>query len=148
MTTSIYLSNLTYLLMKAGIEPLKYMDEIPKDYLAHNSDLISIDIPSNIKSIGKYAFRNCKNLETVAISNGVTTIGYEAFKNCSSLTSVTIPNSLTSIGDEVLYGCSSLKFINYLDTKKQWHDLSKNDSLEGVPRSCIIHCADGDINVK
>lgn len=62
MNTSMYISNLTYLLMVAGIDPLKYMDEIPRDYLAHNSDLISIDIPSNIKSIGKYAFQNCKNL--------------------------------------------------------------------------------------
>ena len=99
MSASIPISNLTYLLMTAGIDPLKYMDEIPDDYLTHISDLISIDIPGNIKSIGKYAFRNCKNLETIAISNGVTTIGYEAFKNCSSLTSLTIPNSVTSIGD-------------------------------------------------
>lgn len=146
MDTSMYISNLTYLLMVAGIDPLKYMDEIPRDYLAHSSDLISIDIPSNIKSIGKYAFRNCKNLETIVISNGVTTIGYEAFRNCSSLTSVTIPNSVTSISNSAFYdcssltsvtigngvtsigeyafdGCKSLESINYLDTKKHLYSI-------------------------
>ena len=52
MSASILISNLTYLLVVAGIDPLKYMDEIPDGYLMHISDLISIDIPSNIKSIG------------------------------------------------------------------------------------------------
>ena len=31
MYTSMYISDLTYLLMVAGIDPLKYMYEIPKD---------------------------------------------------------------------------------------------------------------------
>lgn len=146
MNTSMYISNLTYLLMVAGIDPLEYMDEIPRDYLAHNSDLISIDIPGNIKSIGKYAFRNCKNLETIAISNGVTTIGYEAFKNCSSLTSVTIGNNVTSINYRTFDECSSLKSITYKGTMEQWNNLLEGDKLEGVAKNCIIHCSDGDID--
>ena len=170
MTTSIYLSNLTYLLMTAGIDPLKYMDEIPDGYLTHISDLISIDIPGNIKSIGNSAFHSCKNLETTTISNGVMNIKAYAFFKCSSLTSIAIPNSVIAIGGSAFSGCSkltnvtignsitfigayafqdcvSLKSINYLGTKEQWGKISLNELYNTYSSIKQIHCIDGDINL-
>lgn len=216
MNMQMYISNLTYLLMAAGINPLKYMDEIPNNYLVHINDLMSIDIPYNIKNIGKHAFRDCKNLETVVISNGVTSIGNHAFsgcsgltsitipdsvtsigscvfggcsgltsvtignsvttigdyafdgcssltsvtignsvtsidewafRNCSGLTSITIPDSVTSIGDSAFEGCKSLESINYLGTKKQLYSIISQFSLYGIPKNCIIHCKDVDVNL-
>ncbi|MFQ6724566.1 MAG: leucine-rich repeat domain-containing protein, partial [Clostridia bacterium] len=46
-------------------------------------------IPSNITSIGDYAFTGCSDLHTVTIPASVTYIGYYAFDGCSSLTSAT-----------------------------------------------------------
>ena len=194
MTTSVIISELTYLLMTAGIDPLKYMNEVIDNYFSYNNDLISIDIPGNITSIGNNAFYGCERLTSVTIGKGVnsigdfafafcgeltsitipdsvTSIGYEAFYKCSSLTSITIPNSVTSIGGYAFqscsrlmsviigngatfidvytfYDCNQLKSINYLGTKEQWNDLLNGQRLEGIPIDCIIHCKDGDINLK
>ena len=50
-----------------------------------NSNLESIIIPDNVKSIEKYAFYGCESLKTVIIGNGVESIGDNAFKGCKSL---------------------------------------------------------------
>ena len=116
MPTSVIISDLTYLLISAGIDPLKYMDEVYNNYLAHNSDLISIDIPSNIKSIGYYAFSNCTNLANITIPSSVTSIGSYAFENCSRLTSITIPDSVTSIGSYAFGNCRGLTSVTIPDS--------------------------------
>ena len=162
------ISDLTYLLMRAGIDPLKYMYEIPSNYLSYSKDLISIDIPGNITSIGYGAFYECEMLTSVTISNGLNSIRDSAFAFCSSLTSITIPdsvtsigawafqfcnglmsviigNSVTSIGNGAFYECNQLKSINYSGTKSQWNDLLNGQRLKGIPIDCIIHCKDGDI---
>ena len=58
------------------------------------SSITSIEIPHNIKSIGKGAFYGCTGLKSVTMSNGVESIGDSAFLNCQLLTSVAIPNSV------------------------------------------------------
>ena len=70
-----------------------------------------IIIPSNITSIGPYAFYNCSELTSVTIPNSVTNIGNYAFYNCRGLTSVTIPDSVTSIGRCAFDACSGLEEI-------------------------------------
>ena len=145
MNKSIFISNLTYLLVAAGIDPLNYMDEIPIKCFYMCDDLVSIEIPNNITSINDSAFDGCSGLKSVTIGNSVTSIGEWAFFDCSGLTSVTIPDSVASIGKWAFYGCSSLKYIDYLGTKKQWNNLLKYTN--SIPKSCIIHCSDGDINL-
>ncbi|MDR2917724.1 MAG: leucine-rich repeat protein [Tannerella sp.] len=66
---------------------------------------------SEIITIGRYAFRDCKNLEKVEILSRVTIIGDGAFANCSSLIDINIPVSVTKIGDRAFSGCSNLKML-------------------------------------
>ena len=47
-------------------------------------------IPSDVTSIGGYAFRSCTNLTSVTIHENVTEIGSAAFYGCTGLTSVTV----------------------------------------------------------
>lgn len=171
MPTSVIISDLTYLLISAGIDPLKYMDEVYNNYLAYNSDLISIDIPSNIKSIGYYAFSNCTNLVNITIPSSVINIKSKAFERCISLTSITIPNSVTSIGDHAFFGCIrltsitipdsvtsigiaafaeclKLKNITYNGTIVDWNNIDKGHNWNAdVPTDCVVHCTDGDIKL-
>ena len=171
MSTSVTISDLTYLLISAGIDPLKYMDEVYNNYLAYNSDLISIDIPSNIKSIGYYAFSNCTNLANITIPSSVTNIRSYAFENCSGLTNITIPdsvisigtgafcdclgltsvtigNGVTSIGKWAFYDCRQLKNIEYTSTISDWNNISKGISWnDEVSIDCVVHCIDGDIKL-
>ena len=75
------------------------------------SNLTSLTIGENVKTIPDDAFSNCSGLTSVTIPNSVTSIGSYAFSNCSGLTSVTIPNSVTSIGNSAFSSCSSLKTV-------------------------------------
>ena len=47
------------------------------------SSLTSVTIPSNITSIGDYAFLSCRGLTSVTIGNSVTRIGRYAFTLCN-----------------------------------------------------------------
>ena len=73
--------------------------------------LAQYDIPSNISSIGDYAFAECYKLTSISISTNVKTIGNYAFYYCSNLTNITIPNSITHIGNEAFQNCGSLTNI-------------------------------------
>ena len=115
MSASIPISNLTYLLVVAGIDPLNYMDEIPIECFYMCDDLVSIEIPNNITSINDFAFCFCSSLTSVTIGNNVTSIGQMAFYGCSGLTSITIPDSVTSIGGSAFSGCSGLTSITIPD---------------------------------
>lgn len=56
-------------------------------------------------SISEEAFYNCKNLISINIPNNVTSIGGDAFPVCSNLTSINIPNSVVSIGIYAFQDC-------------------------------------------
>lgn len=52
-------------------------------YKGHGKNVI---IPNTVTSIGKGAFRGCRNLTNITIPDGVTSIGYRAFYGCTKLT--------------------------------------------------------------
>lgn len=95
-------------------------------------------VPNGIKSIGNYAFSNCKNLTSIIIPDGITKIGYSAFSECTSLTSITIPKSVTSIGNYVFSNNSlnSLTDIYYEGTEDEWNQISIESS---IPSDITIH---------
>ena len=68
--------------------------------------LQSVELPSSVTEIGKYAFAYT-GLTSVTIPEGVTTIGDNAFTH-TGLTSVTIPKGVTTIGSSAFFGCWSL----------------------------------------
>ena len=72
------------------------------------SSLTSIRIPDSVTSISDSAFYSCESLKNIEIPDSVTTIGDYAFDNCRSLTSITIPDGVTSIGRSIFSGCSNL----------------------------------------
>lgn len=135
----VRVGDLTYIFVSAGIDPLMYMDEIPVQYFMNNDNLISIDIPNNIKSIGdsafkacsgltnivipdsvksigKAAFGNCRSLKSVIIGNGVDYISKDAFIWCDKLTTVVIGDNVKWIGDSAFHACKSLKNIELPDS--------------------------------
>ena len=101
---------------------------------------VTFEQPSNITTIGSYAFNSCTKLESIVIPNSVTSMGEAAFKGCISLTdvrfqtnadgsvnlktiptqcfrycpftSIEIPEGITTIGDE------AFQFNFYLKTMK------------------------------
>jgi len=73
---------------------------------------------SNLTNIGKWAFYECKSLQSVHISANISNIRMKAFYGCSSLESICLPNSLQGIGDEAFFGCSSLRLDHIPNTAR------------------------------
>ena len=102
----------SYILIKAGINPIKHVTKIP-DYFMCDHDIESLDI-SNVKSIGEKAFANCQKLKHVKISN-VDTIKSKAFTSCIKLYSVDIQN-VVDMYRYVFDDCYRLETVNIDDS--------------------------------
>lgn len=72
------------------------------------SALTKIEIPETVTHIGKYAFRDCYDLEELTLNEGLLSIGERAFEDCVALTEVFIPESVTVIEASAFAGCDNL----------------------------------------
>lgn len=79
-------------------------------------DLTNVTIPSSVTSIEEGAFFGCSNLNSINISSGVTSIGKSAFVRCTSLTNVVIPNGVTSIEESTFDECTGLTSVSLPDS--------------------------------
>lgn len=73
------------------------------------SALEHVELPSSLRRIGMYAFKDCKKLESIVIPEGVTEIGVAAFSGCELLKEIKIPGSVISIGDSAFRLCYGLE---------------------------------------
>lgn len=76
------------------------------DYFADEEDetVVTVELPSSVKKIGKHAFACMNALTTVTFAEGITEIGESAFGACPNLSNVNFPNSLKVIGIESFLG--------------------------------------------
>ena len=71
--------------------------------------VLSVLLPNNIEKIEDGAFANCMSLQFINIPFGVQCISNEMFYDCTELRQITIPSSIIKIGDRAFKGCRSLK---------------------------------------
>lgn len=67
------------------------------------------------------------------MQEGIKSIGTYAFKDCKNLVSVTIPSSLTYISAGAFYNCQNLKTVIYEGTKEQWEEVIRNSPYCDIP---------------
>lgn len=72
-------------------------------------------IPYGVEKIGKYAFKGCTSLTSIAIPASVTTIERDAFRDCTELISASVPNSVTKIRGGAFSGCTNLESFSIPD---------------------------------
>ncbi len=80
------------------------------------SNLSSVTLPNEVKSIGEYAFRDCTSLTSITIPASVTSIGNNAFSGCNRLVEIEMANSVKTIGEFAFSGCSKLVSIEIPDS--------------------------------
>ena len=78
--------------------------------------LLSVTLPSTVKTIGDYAFERCKTLTAVVLPEGIVSIGHFAFSECTQLSNITLPSTLLELGTGTFYYCNSLNSINIPDS--------------------------------
>lgn len=80
-------------------------------YLCLNMyQLPSLALPAELESIGEYALA-LTNVSSLVVPDNVKSIGNLAFAQCMNLESVTIGENVDSIGEAVFLGCSSLNTV-------------------------------------
>lgn len=75
---------------------------------------VLVELPDGLRVIGKGAFMDCTNLETVAVPPTVLMVGESAFVGCASLKQVHILAILRAEteAESVFCGCTELKDEN------------------------------------
>ncbi len=91
----------------------KPVTSIGKKAFFNKSDVDSITMSDNIRSIGDFAFANCSYLTTVNLSSNLTHIGESAFSGCRLLSGeLTIPEGVSEIPAGVFAYCAKLTKVN------------------------------------
>jgi len=75
------------------------------------SSVKEVVLPNSLVVIGKKAFMNCDELQSITLPDSVTTIDDSAFY-CSALTDIVLNDGLKYIGKEAFMGCRQLKSIH------------------------------------
>ncbi len=100
-------------------------------------------------SIADHAFDGWTYLENVIIDADVTEFGYNAFEYCIKLNRITLPLSLTVVQTNAFDSHNSVENIYFEGTIEQWNNhLKKMTAFKYFSDDCIVHCSDGDINIR
>ncbi len=84
-------------------------------YYGKKSTLVSVILPDELDSIGKFAFMECTTLKSIVLPEKLKSIEFQAFYNCSELDTITLPANLTTIQPGSFSKCTSLKKITNLN---------------------------------
>ena len=88
--------------------PYIYVYSCGIKYYINDKEITSIEIPSNVTTLGDCVFQGCSGLTSLTLPAGITSIGDGAFAGCSGLTSLNLPAGITEIGGRAFQGCSGL----------------------------------------
>ena len=122
----IIICKFTNIILDSGINPLNYLNYIPRYYLGGDQKLDHFIVPEGIVKIKESAFDTCRNLKKLIL-----------------------PNSLTTIESSAFYYCNNLEEILYNGTVKEWQSkirLSPTDSFFDCGTDTII-CIDGKTKI-
>lgn len=77
-------TQLTEFFLRCNINPLDYMNYIPK-YFLYDSDITELKLSNTVNGIGTFAILKCPNLNKLYIPSSVTFIGSNAIVDCPNL---------------------------------------------------------------
>ena len=106
------------------------------------TNLTAFTLPASVKSIGSYAFKNCRKAFDGELSLGaqVATIGSSAFEGCTGINALKIQNGLTVLSSSCFSSCTALEEVTIPKSVTRIDSYAFNNCtsltnvwLEGVP---------------
>ena len=101
--------------------------------------LVSVTIPSTVKTIGTYAFESCKSITAVELNEGLVSIEDKAFYRSPSIQKVVIPNTVTDIGNSA-FGTNSR-------TPTKLSDVTLGNSVSKIAYGAFRNCSFTKVNI-
>ena len=77
--------------------------------------LSHIILPDSVRTIGRRAFAQCKQLWQIRLSDNIKTIGDDAFRECTALKDIILPKKIHEISNGMFMGCTRLKKVELSD---------------------------------
>lgn len=87
------------------------VEELEKNAFFGCHALNIINLPSTLKTIGRFTFQFCDEFETLIIPEGVEKIDLYAFYGCLNIKKISFPSTLKEIGNHAFSGCKRLTEI-------------------------------------
>lgn len=123
--TSVYLSEQTTEISEGRLHDIEgeyYMGAYYAGCFANCTNLVEINLPESLVSLGSYAFQNCTNLSNITLPQNITILREGVFAGCKSLTDIIIPEKVTRISEYydsyryysrgTFHGCTNLVSVN------------------------------------
>ena len=82
-------------------------------FYQNQNDIINLELPSTLKTIGDSAFSDNYNMKNFKIPEGVTTIGTYAFNSIWGATELEIPASVESLAQGSFQWCGNVETITF-----------------------------------
>ena len=105
--------------------PLYYAKHL---YL-NDQEIVDLNVPAGVTSIGSYAFINCEGLTNVVLPNSLVSIGNNAFAY-TGLSIVDVPATVSSIGSNAFSDVLNIRYLGGA-TGAPWGARSVNGYKEG-----------------
>ena len=88
--------------------PLSYAHHLYND---DGTEIVSLELPENIKYINAHTFENCTGLKSVIFPDGLVDVGCDAFKDCKGLREITLNSE--NVGEILneFNGCDNVEII-------------------------------------
>lgn len=102
-------------------------------------NLESVKLPKSVQRIEKNAFKDCTLLSEIEFPTGLEMIERGAFANCTNLTEIIFPNTLLFIGESAFESCAFLGRVVIPDSVTQIDDYAFEDCSSNL----LICCAFG-----
>ena len=99
-----------------------------------DQDVVNVQLPNTVKTIGRLAFAASNSLQSFDFPNNLETIGYGAFASIeeynTAFVSITIPASVTLIDESAFNACYSLVELNF----------EQNSQLTTIGANAFVDC--------
>ena len=123
------------------------VEQIGKDAFNNCWELESIEIPDSVWYIGSKAFNDCRKLKHVTLPEALKNIESETFRDCTSLEIVKMGDSLESIGAYAFSNCPELMEIGYYaGTAEKWKNINKDIGWDSGTGDYTVYCTDGNVD--
>ncbi len=124
---------------------------LPNNVCGECYQLIDVNIPEGITTIGDQAFYYCSRLSSICLPESITTIGRELFAY-SGLSKFTFPSKLEYVGDKMFYYCKQLREISIPETIKRIEEYAFREcisltsvtlpsSITEIPTGTFVSCS-------
>ena len=114
----------------------KPVTSIANSAFAGSTDITSVTIGKNVRSIGKSAFIRCEVLVKVEFAEGsqLTSIGEYALQSCKKLESITLPDNLENVPAYIFSWCEGLRSVTVGENTKTIceYAFSSCEALESI----------------